>query len=645
MDKKYLILAQPEEEFPEQFNSHMFLIMEAIYLSKKLGRTFVLPFIHSHPRNSALCEKGEVDHRKFVLGKINYPLEDFFDINKLSEYVDIITFEDFIEKTKGQLSCIYTFNKEYDKSINIYDHTFTFKKTIRLNNIYEINDTESESIALTGCRRRQHTNKNSPNWHNDPNMDYWEIRKSLKYKEEFFKTANEFINNKIGFKTKYLAIHWRRGDRVHPELGSDKEDIINDAHEMEKMLKYYLIDPIKSIMSSYNIEKVFLATNSGTKWHLDYLKTHLPIIQYEGSGNWQDMQTESIIEQIICIKSNFYISSPYNYQEVSSFSRWIIDEKRILGENKNISYQQKMRPISNSTFYIHQFIIKIKKNFAKILGKSGTSYIYWNTKKALRTMCIGIKTALKETKQRNSKSNLIIKGNLFDNKFLHIDSQSTNQGGAWINYLDNMAQASDHYLIQTVYEHLKNITGPVMLDIGAHTGSFSLLPVFNSQIKVYAFEPSPWIYELLKTNIKLNNISKNTLTYNIALSNNSGVALLKIPKNKKDSGLATLGNPIRFKDIEEIEIKTQKIDSFIKEHNIKKIDFIKIDTEGAELSILNGGIETIKKYKPYMLIECDQKNTDQFGYNTEDIETLLQSVGYKIEWLDQANIFCTPIQK
>lgn len=373
MTAKYLLLSQPEEEFPEQFNSYLFLIMEIMRLAQNLNRVFVSPYFHSHPRNSVLCERGETDHRKFILGKQIYPMESLFNIEKLVGYIEIMPFKDFVQISNKRLSCLYVFGKDYNKTIEIYGKEFAFGKSIRKKNIYEIDDVESPYIALTGCRRFKHALKNSPNWHNHPQMDYWKIRKSFEYKEDLISIAQNFIQK--NFKDKYLAVHWRRGDRVHPELGRDKEDIVNDEKTMENLLQYYLIRPIKKIMNVRNLKKVFLATNCGTKWHLDYLEKNLPIVRYPTSGLWQNMLLESMIEQIICVNSDFYFSSPYKYEKCSSFSRWIIDSRMIIGKEKekNIAYQKKMRQenlfalFKDALLYYIQFYLIKTKMILKII--------------------------------------------------------------------------------------------------------------------------------------------------------------------------------------------------------------------------------------------------------------------------------------
>ena len=54
-----------------------------------------------------------------------------------------------------------------------------------------------------------------------------------------------------------------------------------------------------------------------------------------------------------------------------------------------------------------------------------------------------------------------------------------------------------------------------------------------------------------------------------------------------------------------------------------------IDTEGYELFVLKGGIETIKKYKPILVVEFHNRNlTQKFGYNLSTLEKFINDLGY-----------------
>ena len=63
--------------------------------------------------------------------------------------------------------------------------------------------------------------------------------------------------------------------------------------------------------------------------------------------------------------------------------------------------------------------------------------------------------------------------------------------------------------------------------------------------------------------------------------------------------------------------------------NIKDVDLIMIDTEGYELFVLKGGIETIKKYKPILVVEFHNRNlTQKFGYTLSTLEKFINDIGY-----------------
>ena len=116
---KYLVLLEPEQEFPEQFFSHMFLIMEVIYLARQLQRIFVLPYVHSHPRNSAACERGETDHSRIIIGKRIDPMEYFFEREVLSKYVMTVGFEEFLDISNRHLQTLCCFQKQHGSRIKL----------------------------------------------------------------------------------------------------------------------------------------------------------------------------------------------------------------------------------------------------------------------------------------------------------------------------------------------------------------------------------------------------------------------------------------------------------------------------------------------------------------------------------------------
>ena len=115
-------------------------------------------------------------------------------------------------------------------------------------------------------------------------------------------------------------------------------------------------------------------------------------------------------------------------------------------------------------------------------------------------------------------------------------------------------------------------------------------------------------------------------TFNIAISNKCGSAILNTCINH--NGLHTLGsNVCRFTDIKPIEISTTTLDSFFYDTDTK-VDFIKIDTEGYEYYILQGGIKTINKYKPIIQLEWNKYNLIQCNVSEEMLDNIITELDY-----------------
>ena len=156
------------------------------------------------------------------------------------------------------------------------------------------------------------------------------------------------------------------------------------------------------------------------------------------------------------------------------------------------------------------------------------------------------------------------------------------------------------------------------IDIGANVGVWSYWLSKHAK-KVESFEPNPKIFNVLK-NIKIKNVN----TYNIALSNKSGSVDLLIPKGSK--GFSNQGASLSSIKVQgehkSLSIQAKCLD----EYNFLDVNFIKIDVEGHEHEVIEGAKETIKKCKPTMVIEMEEKHNK---IPIEDQISSVEKLGYR----------------
>lgn len=167
----------------------------------------------------------------------------------------------------------------------------------------------------------------------------------------------------------------------------------------------------------------------------------------------------------------------------------------------------------------------------------------------------------------------------------------------------------------------------VFFDVGANIGWYSLnVAMKDSTIKVYAFEPIPDTYQLLKKNVMLNNV-KNINLFNIGFSDkNESLTFYCAPFS---SASASARNITEHPESKQIISQAEKMDDFFTKYDLEKLDFVKCDVEGAELLVYRGGLETLKKYHPIVFTEMLRKWSKKFGYNPNDIIELFTDLGYR----------------
>lgn len=170
------------------------------------------------------------------------------------------------------------------------------------------------------------------------------------------------------------------------------------------------------------------------------------------------------------------------------------------------------------------------------------------------------------------------------------------------------------------------------IDIGCHKGEIlDLFCSISKNGKHFGFEPIPMLYENL-TKKYINN--KNVTLFSCALSDIESVSSFNYVKNAPAySGIQKRKYNIKNPDIDIINVELKKLDDLIP-YNLK-IDFIKIDVEGAELKVLKGAKEILKKNQPYIIFECGLGSTDFYNTKPEEVYNFINNdVGLEINTLN-----------
>jgi FkbM family methyltransferase len=217
---------------------------------------------------------------------------------------------------------------------------------------------------------------------------------------------------------------------------------------------------------------------------------------------------------------------------------------------------------------------------------------------------------------------------------------------------------TDFYIAQSLKKNIlyeqelvENILAPhikrskCILDVGAHIGCHSIIysKLSPPQAQVHSFEMQTPLYHILKRNMKQNNCDNVTL-YNCAVGNKT--KMIEINANIIDGPNAD--TPFDYTSNRDFNYGGVQIGKGGDEHmmihidslNLSACDFIKVDVEGAEMFVIYGALETIRKYKPTIFYESNFKQPSEEMYKVMDIPwenkldengvaILLRGLGYR----------------
>ena len=185
--------------------------------------------------------------------------------------------------------------------------------------------------------------------------------------------------------------------------------------------------------------------------------------------------------------------------------------------------------------------------------------------------------------------------------------------------------------------------GDVCLDIGAALGIYTavLSRLVGETGEVHSIEPLLFAQPVLSAMLRLRrgpNIHRHTL----ALAESPGEGVVRVPfrgagpvtgRSYLSTGGSDLGDNREFGEHVDVVVSTDTLDGFCSSLDLRRLDFVKADVEGAELMVVRGGEEAITRWHPTLLLEIEDRHTARYGYAPDDLVSWLAGRGYTMrEW-------------
>ena len=147
--------------------------------------------------------------------------------------------------------------------------------------------------------------------------------------------------------------------------------------------------------------------------------------------------------------------------------------------------------------------------------------------------------------------------------------------------------------------------GDIVIDCGAHVGAYSAQALAFGAEKVIAIDPDPTQVECLRRNFAAEIAEGRLIVVPKAIWSSEGSMTLKIGVGH--SGMSSL---IYENGGDEVEVPVTTIDSLVQELGLSRVDYIKMDIEGAEREALKGAMKTIRKHHPRIMLDAYHRPDD-----------------------------------
>lgn len=173
--------------------------------------------------------------------------------------------------------------------------------------------------------------------------------------------------------------------------------------------------------------------------------------------------------------------------------------------------------------------------------------------------------------------------------------------------------------------------GMVCMDVGANIGAVALhlAQRVGANGRVYGFEPVPENARRLNENVLKNSMQDRVRVVQSALSDaDSTLSLSVAAATHANQGMGSLVEIDHGDLINTISVRSARLDSFCAAESLTRLDFIKVDIQGAEPLFLAGAQRTLETFRPRVVMEVAPSSLKSTGYSSRELLANMESIGY-----------------
>jgi FkbM family methyltransferase len=179
----------------------------------------------------------------------------------------------------------------------------------------------------------------------------------------------------------------------------------------------------------------------------------------------------------------------------------------------------------------------------------------------------------------------------------------------------------------------KAALGPdsVVIDLGGYCGasSYFFAKTAGPNSRILCLEPDPLNYDSLLRNIQFHQL-KNVTSMPLAVWSHSGKLRFETEGNM-GSGVYE----IHARNTHAVGVESITLEELAAKQGLERIDFIKMDIEGAESVVLRAAASLLKKYRPCLIVE---PHIVAGKLNTDEVAQILRDIGYTLEFIPQGEL-------